>query len=111
METETTEVHTQSPWRVEPFEKRDGRGFAIITDDKDEIVVAWLYQYAPNSFGRMMRSGQDHKANAKLLAAAPDLLAACKYAFKMLDDLDINTGDKGDQAYQALESAIKKATS
>lgn len=107
----TIEQHTQAPWRVEPFEKRDGSGFAIITDNEDEIVVAWLYQYAPNSFGRMTRSGQDHEANAKLLAAAPDLLAACEYALKMLHSLEINTGDKGDQAYQAIEDAIKKAKS
>jgi hypothetical protein len=48
-------------------------------------------------------------ANAKLIAAIPDLLAACKYALKCLHELKINTGDGGDQAYQALEQAIKNA--
>ena len=52
-------------------------------------------------------------ANAKIIAAAPDLLEACMYAVTCLAKLNIEMGqigDNGDQALQALEQAIKKAT-
>jgi len=50
------------------------------------------------------------EANAKLIAAAPELLDAAKYAVECLEKLTINTGDLGDQAYQSLKDAITKAT-
>jgi len=46
------------------------------------------------------------KENAKLFAAAPNLLDAVQYAIECLQKLD-NLGDYGDQALQALEKAIK----
>lgn len=49
------------------------------------------------------------EANARLIAAAPDLLKAAEYAIECLLKMG-NIGDFGDQALQSLESAIKKAT-
>jgi hypothetical protein len=57
---------------------------------------------------------KEFEANIKLIAAAPELLEAAKWAVLCLDNLAIEMGqigDSGDQALQALELAIKKATS
>lgn len=52
-------------------------------------------------------------SNAKLIAAAPDLLDAAQYAIECLERLNTELGqigDNGDQAYNALKQAIEKAT-
>lgn len=110
METTTTVKATPGPWKVEPFERKDGNGFAVTTTDERETVVTWLYQYAPNSFGRMMRSEQDHQANAKLIAAAPDLLAVVimLYSYTSMKEWDMNTLKiMMSQAKAAIEKATK----
>jgi len=45
------------------------------------------------------------KANAKLIAAAPDLLDACEKALSLLEAIEV----RGD-SIRTLEHAIKKAT-
>jgi hypothetical protein len=45
-------------------------------------------------------------ANARLIAAAPDLLQACRIAREAVDSLDVSLGDR---ALDALISAIAKA--
>ena len=54
-------------------------------------------------------SESERRANAELIAAAPDLLSAVKYSFHCLNDLEQEMGqigDAGDQARQALKQAI-----
>lgn len=109
----TTEVETkttQGPWKVEKFQRDDGSGFAVTTADEDKTVVAWLYQYAPNSFGRMMRSEQDHQANARLIAAAPDLLAVLTmlHSYTSMGEWDMNTLKiMMSQAKEAIKIALE----
>jgi len=71
---------------------KDGstRGIAEFLDEKDESEVL---------------------ANARLIAAAPDLLEACKRAIAcMRDEYPEHVLQSGDYpAFQALESAINKA--
>jgi hypothetical protein len=47
-------------------------------------------------------------ANAKLIAAAPDLLEALQDCLEWMKK--VNTSDEGDQAFQLAQNAIKKAT-
>jgi hypothetical protein len=59
----------------------------------------------------MIAQGIKRKSHARLIAAAPDLLEACKIAYGALED--IRTGrnpSAGAFARTALESAIRKAT-
>lgn len=62
-----------------------------------------------NSFigeiGGGLQSPSEVKANAKLVAAAPELLEACQRALQVLDELNIYG-----QARLLLTSAINKAT-
>ena len=55
----------------------------------------------------------DHEANARLIAAAPDLLAACGAAMKVLPSLGVNNWPPGHalkkDAICNLQSAIAKA--
>jgi hypothetical protein len=93
-------LHTPAPWHVEQL------GDAFIIETPGGISGC---PYAHLARVHMMTTGVG-KHNARLIAAAPDLLEACKYAFECLSRLEINTGDLGDQAYQTLQDAIAKAT-
>jgi hypothetical protein len=71
-----THTHTQGPWRVENWIYQNAREVVTIQTDKDAIATAC----------NLWRDGDDSTfevtANARLIAAAPDLLAA-------LESLDI----------------------
>jgi len=56
--------------------------------------------------------GEDAKTNARLIAAAPDLLEACKYAAELFaanKGCDDWWEEYGDPRLKKLESAIAKA--
>lgn len=61
--------HTPEPWKVYG---RDGKSKCYVTD-ADGRTIADL-----DSFCTGADSAEQTEANAKLIAAAPDLLAACK---------------------------------
>ena len=79
--------HTPGPWTA--LEKSVWR---IDGDERTEIATAAMGRDA------------DAEANARLMAAAPDLLAACKRAFDMLHDEDYEDPGTG-----FLRYAIEKA--
>ena len=62
--------HTPGPWTYPG-------GTGNFVGGPDRIRVA--------DVGGMERSPEERQANARLIAAAPDLLAACKAAWPMLD--------------------------
>ena len=72
---ETTTTHTPGPWHI---------------DNETDYRI-----YVESSFGVIAKVGpfaeidDEDKANARLIAAAPDLLAACEeaYAFLSAEDL------------------------
>lgn len=99
----TKTTHTPSPWVVST--KKD---FAHTNDLYHQIVALDGPRIDAPGF---TITGCIDIHDARLIAAAPDLLSACEYALSMLRSLEINTGDKGDQAYQAIEEAIKKVKS
>ena len=53
----------------------------------------------------MRRDPFESEANARLIAASPDLLAACEFALECLVDWDRENGEAGDM----LRTAIAKA--
>ena len=67
-------AHTPGPWHVNDNEPED-----IRIEDDDELIVAATWAFvAPG------RDGQEI-ANARLIASAPDLLAALKAALPYLE--------------------------
>lgn len=116
METKIKKSHTPGPWAfklVELSEGVDDAGNYINVHTKKDyytiIAGEGFWRSSDNTLGFGL-TGYMSKQNARLLAAAPDLLQACKDAFDYLHTLNINTGDTGDQVYQNLDLAIKKAT-
>lgn len=118
--------HTPGPWNLQTQSTFDNCGIKAEVTLPGSKEKGWL-TIAECNYDLMIKAisatQHDHhkrsndvaflrslsEANAHLIAAAPELLSACEYAFECLSKLTMNTGDLGDQAYQALESAIKKA--
>lgn len=98
--------HTPGPWLVEPCQWDHGASLVIVAkgshvlakiepiNDGDEDVDADNAQREP-----------DDEANAALMAAAPDLLAASKAALSWF----LRAGYKVDGAVESLNNAIAKA--
>jgi hypothetical protein len=85
--------HTPGPWQV--FTTKDGTRFIGI-GDADGVGVT------DPRFG-LWRGGQEREANARLIAAAPDLLEALKWAIERLDLL----AEQSDRAETARAAIIK----
>ena len=89
--------HTPGTWTVE----RLGNGFftIIVRDGNDRYEGATIASEVCNG-----------EANARLIAAAPELLEACQFALKYLEYVFKETGDAipGDNCFM-LRQAIAKA--
>jgi len=75
----------------------------IITADNDGIVHAHVY-----GANGTTREIEEAEANAKLIAAAPDLFKACKMAEKLIGEM--NATSKSMIVFDAIINAIQKAT-
>jgi hypothetical protein len=87
--------HTPGPWRI--TEGHRDRIIRAIDSDGDDTVIAEVHWWA-------MAGAAESIANARLIAAAPELLEACKFAFAAM-----NSEDGRKRAEQALIAAIAKA--
>jgi hypothetical protein len=83
---ETAEIkipHTPGPWFQSHLEdKTDGMYYTRVYDHKD--IICTLHWY-PVDLGDGV-TGTRREANAKLIAAAPELLATCKELLKIYHD-------------------------
>jgi hypothetical protein len=91
--------HAPGPWRVTRTERGD-----VWIHDRDGNLIADVMSDAP------------HEPNAELLAAAPELLAACREirrdlvgAEKLLDAMGLEQSDRGREILNLVEAAIRKA--
>ena len=74
-------THTPGPWYIEEISNRD---WQINSDSRD-----WcLLEITPAIYGESDSLSDEDKANARLIAAAPDLLEALKSLVKTLVDQD-----------------------
>ena len=74
MKLETKLKHTPGPWRVDHQVKRTTAGTQFIqVVDKDDVEVSYIYLYKDTA-----------EANARLVAAAPDLLDALMHVVALL---------------------------
>lgn len=110
-----TNAHTPGPWRV--FTTPDGRR-VIGVGDRTGGGITDQGDVSTNDQG-VWRSGKEKLANARLIAAAPDLLEALKDCLAALTDPVVGTiyGDDPDwyrkvnDAADKAAAAVAKATS
>lgn len=89
--------HTPGPWRIEGERLKT----AISGGHKHVAMVNYFDcgRGDPRSISK-----EEHEANARLIAAAPDLLEACEAALACM-----RTQENIDETYQQLTSAIRLA--
>lgn len=99
--------HTAGPWKLGEIYKTD------IFQDTNTGIPKWIC--TPGTTEPQM-SKQEQLANAKLIAAAPDLLEACMKTlqyFKNASDAgkypEFLLQENGGEGFQYLEQAIQKA--
>ena len=98
-------THTPGPWLL--VEQGDANEYAVLTPDKKEWVIAFRLNPGLPIYAQ-------EKANAKLIAAAPELLQACISAMQdtimLLNETAEFTPENLESTIEVLSNAIKKAT-
>ena len=107
-----THTHTQGPWELEHCSNEDGSKFIAINGQGPH--GAWLADIqAGNINGKPADVTERHLANARLIAAAPDLLAALQDAEFLLSRAGLMAGPMRDSINRSASDAreaIAKAT-
>ena len=98
--------HTQGEWR-QSHRKIDAEGnFSTeVYDEEGETICTLAWHICKSADGRTVYT--DREANAKLIAAAPDLLKVCEMAVKSDIDGSFISAAKW---FEQMKTAIKKAT-
>ena len=94
--------HTPGPWRVfevPEFKRSDPAKVGVGRDDGADIAHCSGFD--------SQRSKEEELANARLIAAAPELLAACERALNWLSSYP---GGCAMSAYLQARAAVDKAT-
>ena len=65
-------THTQGPWAIEDCTPGESTGLRFAINSKDNVIA------------RTTDGGKEAQANARLIAAAPELLEQCKFLEKLL---------------------------
>jgi hypothetical protein len=93
--------HTPGPWRVDTVDRQ------LIRSSEDYGVA-----FALASWGAPPIPSEEYEANARLIAAAPDLLEACREAesffIELNDHLQVILGGQA-KIISTLEAAINAA--
>ena len=101
-------THTQGPWRVTG---ESGNDFEAEVIENETRTIAWTFHETEWNAddctdGRISISDED-RANARLIAASPDLLLCLQKWMSF----QINSGMEGcDEIVEQTEKAIAKAT-
>lgn len=89
-------MHTKGPWQVQDATKAGE--YRILAYEQMQIAATHL-------------CGPDDLSNARLIAAAPELLAACEYVVKYHREHDSGEGELyGLDFVTSCIAAIRKAT-
>lgn len=104
--------HTPGPWEVHngtdvyPVGDYKARFYVADCDPDDAPLASKILE--PGDHPRTDATYEQAKANARLIAAAPEMLEALKLAEGLLRE-PYETGVLGEDAYHAIASAISKA--
>lgn len=93
--------HTPGPWRVEDSDPPQITTNPALAGGARTIAEMRIVAYSDL---------RERAANARLIAAAPDLLAACKSAERHFVGMDIDTGTVMDLLHAAIAKAEGGAT-
>lgn len=96
--------HTPGPWVAHKYKKQDVNGLGYIVLQDKQHNSANISTVIP----MIGMEEREVEANAKLIAAAPELLNALIDAFEFIKNVDDWRG--ADPNMQLFENAIKKAT-
>ena len=96
----TKKETTPGPWKVVPY---DGEAFNIITHIAGELSIIRADDGPVDLYGI--------EADARLIAAAPDLLKACEVAYDAINfsPHDVLLNSREERALELIETAIGKA--
>ena len=84
-------TYTPGPWKQKKTVIGDDYDIAIVANDGDKVsLIAEVYKVV-NQSGRKA----DVKANARLIAAAPEMLEVCQFALKKLNRMTTDEFSKG----------------
>jgi len=95
--------HTPAPWRYEQykdFTDREGGQIGISANTWGNLCI--VYQHC-------CKDPQEGMANARLIAAAPDLLEACKRVKSIFDAMFGDCVDDKEGNLEFIKQAIAKA--
>lgn len=98
--------HTPGPWCVESATSEAYHDVALAYETPGQghpIVIASMH-FDDNDYPRQLVTRSQATANARLMAAAPDLLAACKMGLTRL-----RMNDRFPDIALVIEAAIAKA--
>ncbi len=98
--------HTPGPWEVGPAPYGDCRIYA----PSEVHAIAKTYGPDLNGIGVCALTGPMNKSDARLIAAAPDLLAALREMYHAFLDPDHIVTDRQEAASIGAYRAIYKAT-
>lgn len=98
--------HTPAPWVTENVASGKDLVYVRIQrkENRDKVVAfAGVYK---------QKDEEEAEANAKLIASAPELLEACKYARQTLIEISkvVNLGSADSKVLFLIKQAIEKAT-
>ncbi len=104
-----THTHTQGPWHVGAG---NGEGSIFSDNGRTRLEIGGTTLYSIAQITRGWNEVED-EANARLIAAAPELLEACMVALAAIkSEYPLEHGNPTiGRAWGTLESAIAKATS
>jgi hypothetical protein len=99
--------HTPGPWK---WERHDGEVFALVSKLDDMVVTPHITVCGVSGSlsARLWFLGESETADMQLIAAAPDLLRACKAAQRFIEEG--SEDDDPRHIRMTLFEAIAKAT-
>jgi len=104
-------THTPGPWSTQYYNGQRAGSKKLYVNAEYQQIAHVLHTETRGLTNQMER----REANAKLIAAAPDLLEACYFAIRVLDNVKTFCSDCGqnglwDAAQQQIQAALAKAT-
>jgi len=95
-------THTQGQWRLD-------WNFIVAPDASGKNPDVYIATIADEDDEGRIVCEDEQIANGKLIAAAPDLLAALEQCLPLIDAYRRNSGGDGDLSAMNARAAIKKA--
>ena len=98
--------HTPGPWHVCLNELMRDDSYVITTGE--DVTGEWIASVRAVIDDETLNvRGEEHQANARLIAAAPDLLAACLLAMPVVAEFGWTDHER--DVFRALRNATNKA--